>query len=361
MVFSLKDRKGVSLMLVYLLLTLIFIILGIVFYMSVQSMKISQRKVDFIRAFYAAESGIDIGLQLLPVDSALLPVSYLNGMLGSPDAVSEYSVSISSFQGSDTKRRINSIGFAPDSVSAPRVEVEIEVIAETSGGGGFFSNALYSATDLTIKGNAYTIDGDVFYDQDSELDVQHPGNITGDIISGNSIDFLADIDYDVLRDAAIAQGLSDTYDHYVTPGTWSGSNFPTDFWYDQVNNIPNVVYVDGDGSVNMSGNLNLGGFIVIASGDCNIGGTVAIEGCLLVLGDLNIVGTVDVTGGIWASGAISDEESETSDGVTIRGSVGIIYDAGYMDAVEGLDFLSGDYGVDKTRILSWREIRRQAI
>jgi cytoskeletal protein CcmA (bactofilin family) len=358
----LKNRKGISLMLVYVLLTLVVVVLGVIFYMSIQSMKISQRRIDFIRAFYAAESGIDVGLRRLPIDSVLLPVSPISGILGSPDAVSEYMVSIDSFEGSDQKRIINSTGFVPDRFSVPRVEVEIEVLTESVGPGvDFFSSALYSATDLTIKGSAYTIDGDVFYDQDSDIDIQHPDNITGDINTGESVDFLSDIDYDILRDAAISQGLSDTYDHHVDPDTWQGSNLPSDFWYDEAAGMPNIIYVDGTGDIDMSGNMNLGGFIVVASGDCQISGTVYIEGCLLVLGDLNIVGTVDVTGGVWASGNISDEETDSDGGVIVKGSVGIVYEAGYMDALETLDFMTGEYSSEGTRVLSWQEKRRQAI
>jgi hypothetical protein len=211
---------------------------------------------------------------------------------------------------------------------------------------------------LTIRGNAYTIDGDVFYDEDSDFNVQHPENITGDIATGTPVDFLEDIDYDILRDTALFQESSDTYDHYLDSENWHSSNLTADFWYDESIGMPNVVYVDGDGNVNMSGNINLGGFIIIASGDCNISGTVSIQGCLLVLGDLNITGTSDITGGVWASGTITDEDA---DGVTIRGDSGIIYDGDYMDAVEGLNFLKGDYGKDQVRVLSWREIRRQAV
>jgi hypothetical protein len=352
------NRKGASLILVYTLLSLVVVVLGIIFSASIQSMKASQRRIDFIRAFYAAESGIDMALQLVPVSQNLLPVSPISGVLGMPEAVSEYRFTISSFDGSDSRLRINSTGFVPDSFSSPRVEVDLEVIAEVSGDTDFFDYALYSATGLTIKGNAYTVDGDVFYDENSDFNVQHPGNITGDIAAGTPVDFLEDIDYDMLRDTALFQELSDTYDHYLDSESWQSSNLPADFWYDESAGTPNVVYVDGAGNVNMSGNMDLGGFIIIASGDCNISGTVYIQGCLLVLGDLNITGTADITGGVWASGTITDEDA---DGVTIRGDSGITYDEGYMDAVENLNFLKGEYGKDQVRILSWREIRRQAV
>jgi hypothetical protein len=361
MLLRIDSKKGASLILVYALLSLVVVILGIIFSTAIQSMKASQRRLDFIRAFYAAESGIDMALQLVPASQSLLPVSPISGVLGAPEAISEYRFAISSFDGSDNRLRINSIGFVPDSFSSPRVEVELEVIAEASGDTDFFRYALYSATGLTIKGNAYTVDGDVFYDENSDFDVQHPGNITGDVDAGTPVDFLEDIDYDMLRDIALSQGLSDTYDHYLDSENWQGSNLPPDFWYDESSGMPNVVYVDGTGNVNMSGNMNLGGFIIITSGDCNISGTVSIQGCLLVLGDLNITGTADITGGVWASGTITDEDSGGADGIIIRGDAGIIYDGDYMDAVEGLNFLKDEYGSDQVRILSWHEIRRQAI
>jgi len=356
MLLNVNNRKGFALILVYSLLAFTILILGMFFYTSIQSMRICQRRADFIGAFYAAESGIDVCLQSLPIASLPMP-NIPNGSFGTPN-VSEYSATINPFdplEGSFTKWMINSIGYAPSSASVPRVEVELEVVADFLNAGNFFDNALYSATDLTLKGNAYTIDGDVYYDENSSLDVNNPDNITGDITSGETIDFVTDINWEFLRNMAAAQE-PDVYNHVIDVGDFSTSTLPPSFWYDEANGIPNVVYVEGSGDLTISGNITIGGLLVIASGDCEIVGTVTLDGCLLAMDDLKISGTVDATGGVWAGGVV-DDESGNKDGVFVSGNIILTYDEGYMDAVESINFINAGF----PRVLFWREIRREAV
>jgi len=354
MLFRLNEKKGVALIIVYALLTLIFIILSVIFYSSTQSMKMSQARISFIRAFYAAESGIDAGLQLMPVGAGSVPL-VINKTLGS-SAASSYAAVINLYPLDPAKWVISSTGYCPDSVSVPRAEVALEAVVDFIGADNFFDHALYSAANLTLKGNAYSITGDVYYDENSNIDVNHD-NVSGEIIPGEVIDFLGDIDWSGLRNIAACQDPADVFDHVIDVGDFETSSLPASFWYDEANAIPNVIYVEGSGNLQISGNRTIGGFLVVVSGDCEISGTVTLDGCLLVKDDIKVSGTVNIIGGIWAGGVV-DDEAANKDGVFISGNISLIYDQTYMDAIkDNIQFLKAG----SASVLSWKEIRREMI
>ena len=341
-----KGNRGMALILIYLLLSLLVIILSVFFYTSIQAMKVSQRRMDLIKAFYAAESGLDVALQDVSVAS-------LSASLGTI-STSGYAGTITPLDA--TKSTINSIGYSPSITASPRVEVQLQVVAEIIANDDFFDNTLYSASNLTLKGNAYNIVGDLFYDQDSTLDVNHPENVTGTITSGEPIDFTTDIDYVLLRSMAQAQEDSDVFDHTVDVSNFSSSSLPASFWYDEANGIPNVIYVEGTGDLVIAGTMVVGGFFVVTSGDCQISGTVTLDGCLLSTDDLKVSGTIDATGGLWAGGVV-DDESANKDGAFISGNITLTYDQTFMDAIESTSFLAPG----NTVVMSWQETRREAI
>ncbi len=335
-----------ALILIYLLLSLLVIILSVFFYTSIQAMKVSQRRLDMIKAFYAAEAGLDVALQ----DISITPLGATFGI----NSATEYAVTITPIDA--TKYTINSIGYWPSSKVTPRVEVQSQAVAEIIANDDFFDNALYSASNLTLKGNAYSIDGDIFYNQDCNLDVSHPENVTGTITPGEPIDFTTDIDYALLRSMAQAQEDSDFFDHTVDVSDFSSSNLPVSFWYDMANGIPNVIYVEGTGDLGISGTMVVGGFVVVTSGDCQISGTVTLDGCLLSTDDLKVSGTISATGGLWAGGIIDDERAN-KDGAFISGNITLTYDQTFMDAIESMSFLAAG----NTVLVSWQETRREAL
>ena len=370
-----KNNRGIALILIYLFITILVIMLSTFFYTLIQSMKISQRHSDFIKAFYAAESAIDVGLSNLPAPPPPIPFNGTPQNLGTP-VNAQYETDIIFFGPTLKKWQINGIGYVPDSTTIPRWEVEIEVVAEKS----FFSNALYSGSNLTIKSTTYTVNGDVFYDEDGILDIQHPGGIIGETTQGETVDFRdiddgGDIDYDGLRAMAADQQLNDThgFDHLIDVSDWGSSGPPDGFWYtrgdDGVDNdsdgttdeydewVPNIIYVEGTGDLNIGGGITVGGFIVIVSGDCQITGTMTLEGCMLVIDDLKISGTIDATGGLWTGDLIPDDEGGNKDGIFVNGSINIVYNQDYMDAINSLGY---DF-TDTMAIISWQEIRRQVI
>ncbi len=341
-----KGNRGMALILIYLLLSLLVIILSVFFYTSIQAMKVSQRRLDLIKAFYAAESGLDVALQDVSVAS-------FSASLGTI-STSGYAGTITPLDA--TKSTINSIGYSPSSTANPRVEVQLQVVAEIIANDDFFDNALYSASNLTLKGNAYNIVGDLFYDQDSTLDVSHPENVIGAIAPGDPIDFTTDIDYALLRSMAQAQEDSDVFDHTVDVSNFSSSSLPASFWYDEANGIPNVIYVEGTGDLVIAGTMVVGGFFVVTSGDCQISGAVTLDGCLLSTDDLKVSGTINATGGLWAGGVV-DDESANKDGAFISGNITLTYNQTFMDAIESTSFLAPG----NTVVMSWQETRREAI
>ena len=246
----------------------------------------------------------------------------------------------------------------PGSAASPRAEVEIEVIAGfREDPGNFFDNALYSATDLTIKGNAYSIDGDVYYSDDGNFDVEHPDNVTGVIEDGPTLNFVTEIDWGLLLHLATLQDAASANIHVTTVDDFNNDaragRLPQGFWFDAAQTIPNITYVQGALELTQAGNITLGGFIVFETRQLIVAGTMNIVGCILVRGDLSNRGTVDVTGGVWAGGAI-DNDPDAGDGASLKGNVHLVYDGDYMRAVEGLNILS----VGLSNVFSWREIRR---
>jgi cytoskeletal protein CcmA (bactofilin family) len=309
MLLGINNKKGASLMLVYALLSLVAVVSGIVFSTAIQSMKASQRRLDFIRAFYAAESGIDMALQLLPVSQSLLPVSPISGVLGVPEAVSEYRFAISSFDGSDSRLRINSTGFVPDSFSSPRVEVELEVIAEETNqvSSDNFLYAIETEGDLRTQGKAYTIDGDI--KEGIELDFES----------------LFGMEKDAMKENAVYLYDEYTFGAPVYEITW-------------------VDITPGE-ELTIAGNLEGSGILIIA-GDTHISGTVDFYGIIYIIGVLRMSGNCTINGTVLVESGIDIDTS-------ISGNVTVSYDA---DAIENaLSVLS------YVRILSWREIRRQVI
>jgi hypothetical protein len=311
MIFSLNNKKGMALILVYSLLVIVVGILGVFFYTSIQSMKIAQTRVDFTRAFYAAESGIDVGLEALPAHSSPMPV-IPNGMLGNP-ANAEYSVTVNPFDLSElprfTRWIINSTGFVPDQASVPRAEIVLEVVAQeiTQASPDNFLYAIETEGDLDIKGKAYTIDGDI--SEGEELDFEALFGITKEEMKSRAT---------YIYDEPVSLGPDDTIEEI----TW--------------------VDVAAGEEVTISGDL-AGSGILVVSGDAHIAGTVDFEGIIYIIGALRMSGTPDVNGTILVESGIDID-------TTIVGNVTINYDANAVG--DALGFLS------IIRVISWREIKR---
>jgi cytoskeletal protein CcmA (bactofilin family) len=304
-----KSQKGIALILVYSLLVILIGILGVFFYTSIQSMQTAQRRVDFTRAFYAAESGIDKKLQ------DLLDMSTLEGELvdteGNITAI--YKVDAPE-KLTGNKWRIASIGYSPADISGPRSKVKIEVIAEKN-----FSYAIETEGDLEIRGQASrNIDPDETNPYSENIDFEALFGITKDEMKA-----MAKYVYD-----------EDTFGEPVDTITW--------------------VDVSNGQELTIAGRLEGSGILVV-SGDVHIAGTgrpphdVKFEGIIYIIGSLTITGNATIDGTVLVeSGADTD--------TTISGNVTIIYDP---EAIESaLEYLGLDSNLVKPKIISWYEVDR---
>jgi cytoskeletal protein CcmA (bactofilin family) len=218
----------------------------------------------------------------------------------------------------------------------------------------FYDNAIFSAGDLDINGDAYTVSGNVRYAGD--FDVEHPGNITdGTTTQDNTITPLARLDFEQLYTISQAQG--NVYDAgRLKEVQKDNDQFPASFWYsaptdpnDPTTGVPNVVYITTDLQVN--GNIGqIGGIFVVVGDvitdpddtqDTTLNGNGTIDGLVYTRGEFRINGGatgLNVNGGIWAG-----EEAR------LNGSADVTYNADYMTAMQALD-ISGS-----VQISSWRE------
>jgi hypothetical protein len=220
----------------------------------------------------------------------------------------------------------------------------------------FYDNAIYSAGDVDLNGSAYSITGKVRY-ADS---IDNTDNIVGEITQDSTISPLARLDFEQLRTISTAQG--NLYDEERLD---DGDAYPTTFWYtrgdDSVDNdsdgsideadewVPNVVYVEGD--LTLNGNIGtIGGFFVVVgdvintpdiSQDAIINGRGQIEGAIYTRGIFRVNGgggNLNVNGGVW-SGELA----------RLNGNATVTYNYDYMHAIDLLN-IDADFQVE-----SWRE------
>lgn len=322
MIFSLNNKKGMALVLVYSLLVIIVGILGIFFYISIQSIKVSQQRVDFTRAFYAAESGIDAGLQELKDPDFILPYNDTGNLAGA--ASYQVWVDYDDPLESDTVFNITSIGYAPHSSASPRTEVELEVIAEATSQSSpnNFGYAIETQGDLNIDGAAKK-------NIDEEETNKYSENVVFEDLFGMT--------KDEMRAIAVKTYVIDD-----------------DFEPDFRGEVSNITWIDIEPGVvfKIAGQQQWSG-IVIINGDFNQGevdgvdyggGNLEFEGILYIIGSLNIAGTITTEGTVLVEcGADIDSG--------IEGNATVTYDEDAINAA----LLS----LSKIEVISWRETGRR--
>lgn len=361
-IFNPGDRKGSVLLMCYIVIISFTILGGAFLLRSVGEKNIAQKEKEQSQAFYLAQAGVMRAIYQLRKDynwSGTTTGQNVNLILG------EYRVSV---EAAGEKRRIVADGFVPNSASSS-AHRSIEVFVERKDlPANFFDNTLYVSGDVDANGNAFTIsakDGSesesaILYDQNAELDVEHPENVVG-TSSSSDISPLVRLNFSELRQLSGAQG--NIYDAYRLTTDF----LPDTYWYTRADNgvdddgdsvideedewVPNIVYVEAD--LILRGNIGtIGGFFVVVGDvvtnpsvtqDTTINGNGMIEGCLYTTGEFRINGGgqfgLNVNGGVWAGLE-----------VTLNGNVDISYNTEYMDALRGL-CLDPDL-----QILSWQEL-----
>ena len=329
------DRKGAVLIYIFLVIVVLTILGVAIFNKSVSERSLAQQYVESTQAFWLAEAGVNQALSALRNDYDTASVSATELGAG------EFSAQISA-SGSD--RTVVSTGEVPSGGTA-RSSRDIQVEISKDIPANFYDNAIYSAGEVDLNGNSYTVNGNVIYGDDLDYSQNH---ITGTVTEDSSITPLARFDFQELRDRSSAQGNVYVEDGPKLVNQATGlEGFPASFWYDEATNTPNIIYIEGDLSLN--GNIGtIGGFFVVvgdvltnpdAAEEASVNGVGTIEGVIYTRGDFDVnggAGNLNVNGGVW-----SGEEAE------LNGNSNVTYNQAYMEAIEALDL------VGTPQITSW--------
>lgn len=331
-----RDRKGIVLLLALVFLTL-FTMVSIMYIATITSnYNLTKRSTYYFKAFYLAESGIQKALYELRKNyswSGEGPVSIDWGGLSK----GQYEVSVTVIAGD--KRSVVSTGYFPHKTGAyAKKSIEVEISPPTPN--WFYGNAILAGNNIDLNGS-YAVTGNMLYGE----------SIDPPSLGQNFEGAFPLLDFEQLRTIAISQVKTNGQNNLYTQADIDNKKaWPASFWYDEANNIPNVVYIETN--LVLNGNIGtMGGFFVVAGdvvtnptgvdADTTINGNGTIDGCVYTLGDFRINGGgngLGVTGGVWGR-----------DEVRLNGNAQVTYNEDYMDAISGLNI-----GF-KAQILSWKE------
>lgn len=329
---TLSDNRGIILVVVlFVVLVLSILSIGMMLRMITET-RVNEHYRDSTEAFYLAEAAIDKAIAKLPSDTSSETGVSLGG--------GKYSLSIITIT-ADKKWKVTGNGYVPDLPPNSRAGKKIEAVVEKKDmGDNFWNNAMYSSGNVNFIGDSYTVDGDVRYGGNT------PDNTSGVLpphtcIPDPNASPLVLLDFTSLRNRAISQIKPDGQNNlYTADDIAEGKNFPTSFWFDEANSIPNVVYVETD--LIITGNTTVGGFIIVGGDvieNVDVRGDVTVDGCIYTRGYFESRGGVNINGGIW-----------TGDRATVRGNATIDYNQTYMNAIR-----QNINPSTEVQLISWRE------
>jgi hypothetical protein len=343
-------KKGMALILTLMVITVLTILAGSVVFKSLSEKNLVYTSAKTDQAFWLAEAGISKALYELKNDFNISGQDLWLTSLGQ----GEFTVDIETL--SSSERLVTSYGCIPSTAQCD-IARSLQVTIRKYIPPDFYEHAIYSAGDVVFNGNSYDIQGSddgkaVIYA--GQEDIQHPDNITGDLIHDESITPLAMLDFETLKADSIEQG-----NFYDQARIDAKDPFPEDFWYEEPTDpedpstgTPNIVYVTTD--LEVKGQIGtIGGFVIVAgdvitdpedTADATISGQGTINGVIYTRGEFTVNGGgsgISVDGGVW-----SGQQSR------LNGSVNINYNQEYMDAVR-------EYNSDKAQaqIVSWTDIQ----
>jgi len=321
------DKKGVVLIMCFMAIAILTILGTAILSASISENAFAKRYSEFTQAFWLAEAGINQALNGLRgsyalssvVSTALGAGGYSATIVGNPDG----------------SRTVTAQGFIP--FTAPfRVQRVIQATMNKLSmvPANFYDDALYSAGNIDISGNAYDITGNVIY---GGTITSNTGNINGTITHDPTISPLALLSFDQLR--TISQSQSNYHDDHHLNGP-----FPASFWYDESTGVPNVVFLEGN--LDLSGKSVVGGFFVVGGEvtyDAVISGNVNVNGCIYTRGNFTINGggnALNIDGGVWAGL-----------GTTLNGNAKVSYNNTHMQAIKNL-------GIDtNAQVMFWQDMQ----
>ena len=337
------NKKGIALIITFAIILVLTILGAAIISRSISENNIAKRYSETTQAFWLSEAGINRALYELRNNYSLGSIAPTQSGSGG------YQVTISQ---SGQNRIVTSTGYLPFSGQV-RASRSIEAVMSKSIPPNFYDNAIYSAGEVDLNGNSYSITGDIRYADE----IDNTGNVNGTITQDPSINPLARFDFQELRDRSSQQ-----QNVYVMSGNQlvneatGQQSFPGSFWYspptdpdDPTTGTPNIVYIEGD--LQLNGNIGtIGGFFVVvgdvlnnsgATYDATVNGNGQIEGAIYTRGEFRINGgggNLNINGGVWAG-----EEAE------LNGNAQVSYNNSYMNAIGNLN-LAAD-----VQISSWRD------
>lgn len=328
------NKKGIALIITFAIIMVLTILGSAIISRSISENNIAKRYTETTQAFWLSEAGINRALYELRNNYSIGSIAPTQSGSGG------YQVTISQ---SGQNRIVTSTGYLPFSGQA-RASRTVEAVMSKSIPPNFYDNAIYSAGEVDLNGNSYSITGNIRYADE----IDNTGNVNGTITQDASISPLARFDFQQLR--ALSSGQQNVYvmsgNQLVNEATGQ-EDFPGSFWYSP--GVPNIVYIEGD--LQLNGNIGtIGGFFVVvgdvinnagATYDATVNGNGQIEGAIYTRGEFRINGgggNLNINGGVWAG-----EEAR------LNGNAHVSYNQSYMNAIGNLN-LNAD-----VQITSWRD------
>lgn len=320
-----NNKRGSVLVIAFLVILVLAALGGIMLSRSISERTLTQRYTESTQAFWLAEAGVSRSLKELGANFN----AEGNNTWSATLALGRYSVDVQ--QVNSTTRKVTSHGFVP-AVSS-RVERIIEASVTKKIPADFYENAIYSGGDVDFNGNAYTVTGKVRYANVIEYS---SNNVNGTITEDPDINPLAMLDFQQLYNISLGQGnvYNATRLNQVKKNK---ETYPSSFWYNSTNSVPNVIYIEGD--LTLNGNIGtIGGFFVVvgdvltdpnATKDATLNGNGMVAGAIYTRGEFKInggAGRLNVDGGVWAGGKAE-----------LNGNADVSYNRTYMDALRALN------------------------
>ncbi len=372
-----RNKRGSVLIMVYMVLGVLLVLSSVFFTRIVSDRKLFDIGRERQEAFYLAEAAVDRGIVELKNDWS----GYNGTGILSSDAIplgrGKYKIDVSS-GATTSQRKILAGGYillqppstapnGPVTASACNADANcragrvIEAIVTKEKPSNFsYDKAIYSAGDIDLNGEAYSVGGDVIYAGSLSGST---GGITGSVTQDPTISPLAQFDFAGLRVKAETQG-----NLYTADDIEAKVPYPTDFWYSAptdpsiqpgppesgYDGVPNIVYVEGDMTLN--GNIGtVGGFFIVVgdvltdpddTSDMTINGNGEIDGSIYTTGNFRVNGGgagLNVNGGVWAGLE-----------VRLNGNATVAYNPYYMNAIKY--FIDEQEEAWPVELLSWREL-----
>jgi hypothetical protein len=314
-----------------------------------------------IRAFQLAEAGVDKALAELNSHLGVSGEVYL-GEEGVPLGAGTFTVKVYELASPDeelVKSRVQIVSNGTVNGLTKRIEVIAEQPQETIDA-DLYDKALVSE-DFVVGTNSSQciVDGGIWYRNTIE-DVGHGPtypDATWDVMPDHI--HLPQFDFgqlDQFNDptsglmlVAYQQEQEDGLRHFfLTADDLNANkhNMPSSFWFDEENQIPNVIYITD--SINLSGNYEMGGLIIVRGTtqieqDASFGGNNTIYGVIFTHGRFNMHGggnqPMNIIGGVFCGSA------------SLKGQPNLTYNEEYMRAVESFAAIRPRYVPT-----SWREL-----